>query len=217
MRTSLRSPGSVNVPSSIRLALVLCATAAIGCAIKPQPPPDAITSADGGSAPDPKTPLDRPVTEAICDSDHEWSYVERRCVAPRPGERPGDACGANNASGESSTSSPACAGRRGLRCVSPRRPGSSAQPVCACAPGQRWSTSERRCALDRLGEHPGDVCGPGGEGTLEYAPCDAERGLLCASPPPEEVDAPPTCACANGAWNAWAQRCLATPDGGCGR
>lgn len=115
------------------------------------------------------------------------------------------------------SSDASCDARRGLRCVG-ERDGAAGRGACACAPGQTWSEDAGSCDGHRLGERPGDPCGPGGEGAVQFAPCNAHKGLLCRQPPRELVDAPPTCACVEGeAWVEARGRCL--PVGaadGCG-
>ena len=63
--------------------------------------------------------------------------------------------------------------------------------------------SDASCAADScgslpLGSHPGDACGPAGEGQIAYAECDPNRGLHCTAAPSGQIDAPPTCECLPG-------------------
>jgi hypothetical protein len=73
-----------------------------------------------------------------------------------------------------------------------------APPTCDCPVTTEYVFATQSCNELKLGDRPGDACGPSGEGDIPYAKCDQNRGLFCKVPNPTEVDAVANCQCAEG-------------------
>jgi len=106
--------------------------------------------------------------------------------ADRSGLQPGAPCGGPERD-------PPCNTAAGFVCLA-----DSAPATCGCPAAEDFDFSSGSCRPAKLGDRPGHACGPSGEGTLPYAPCNANRGLRCTPPNPAEIDSPPTCRCPPG-------------------
>jgi hypothetical protein len=71
-------------------------------------------------------------------------------------------------------------------------------PSCDCPLHMDCDVDGVGCVPPRLGQRPGDACGPSGEGAIPFGECDVNRGLRCVPPRPGQLDAPATCQCAEG-------------------
>jgi hypothetical protein len=161
-----------------------------------------------------------------CEPSQEFDEMDGGCVQPALGQRPNDACGpagegdipfadCDESKGLYCEQPPpglldapsSCQCPEGQRfsavehaCTGSRL-GEPSADACErsmqCEATQECDAAAGRCVDAKVGQRPDDACGPAGEGDIPFADCDESKGLRCVQSPPEVVDAPPSCQCAD--------------------